>query len=449
MSGHKWWHNQSLRTAIGVAGGWQLFQELYDITPQDRPLLDRIRRTRLADSLTRAASTEHFASLLSDRDLSPEKAEAVLGELPVLEKTTLRDAPNSLRTGLVAERDELRVRTSGTTGEPVAIAHDASLLAESTASNLRMLSAYGMEPGLRILRLTADTRHALTAFETLPHFGAASVLRINVATIGPSDTAYVDRLCADFRPHMIWGQPLEVLLAVLRQREELLHLPTPRLVLTHGDTLDRSTREAISTGFDCAHRDVYGLQEFGRVAWECPEQLGTYHLDEERVDIATDEHSQLLITSLTNTAMSLLRYRPGDCGEVLREGCPCGRAHARITGLEGRQRGLVIDADGALVGVKPLRLALERQPLDRWQVRQEEPGRLEVLIAPRDMSNAKDLEELLVKELSTAMHLADVRVRTVVLQDLASRTGKAPHFQLLATQQAIGQRVAAGEAAAW
>lgn len=60
-----------------------------------------------------------------------------------------------------------------------------------------------------MLRLTADTRHSLTAFETLPHFGAATVLRINVAILGRSDTAFVDRLCADFRPHMVWGQPLE------------------------------------------------------------------------------------------------------------------------------------------------------------------------------------------------------------------------------------------------
>ncbi|OPF76712.1 hypothetical protein VT50_0222975 [Streptomyces antioxidans] len=448
MSGHKWWHNQSLRTTIGVAEGWQLFQELYDVTPRDRPLLDGFRRDRLTDSLARAVSTDHFAPLLTGRDLSPDTAETVLGELPVLEKTTLREAPESLRTGLVDEWDELRVRTSGTTGEPVAIAHDASLLAEATASNLRMLSAYGLEPGLRVLRLTADTRHSPTAFETLPHFGAATVLRINVATMGPSDTAFVDRLCADFRPHMVWGQPLEVLLALIRQREGLLHLPTPRMVLTHGDTLDRSTREAISAGFDCPHRDVYGLQEFGRVAWECPEQPGTYHFDEERVDIGTDEHSQLLISSLVNRAMSLLRYRPGDCGEVLRDGCPCGRAHARITGLEGRQRGLVVDAGGALVGVKPLRLVLERQPLDRWQVRQEEPGRLEALIAPRDPRQAADLEERLVKELSAAMHRCDVRVRAVALEELATRTGKAPHFQLLATQQAIG-RHAVGETVAW
>lgn len=449
MAGHKWWHNQSLRTTIGVAEGWELFQELYDATPRDRPLLDRVRRQRLAETLRRAAGTAHFAPVLGDRTISEAAAESVLAELPVLEKTTLREAPASLRTDLVSEWDELRVRTSGTTGEPVSIVHDASLLAESTASNLRMLTAYGLEPGLRVLRLTADPRHSPTAFELLPHFGAASVLRINVATLSASDTSYMDRLCADFRPHVLWGQPLEVLLALLRQREGLLHLPTPQLVLTHGDTLDQSTRTAIATGLDCAHRDVYGLQEFGRVAWECPREPGTYHLDEERVDIATDEDGHVLLSTLTNKAMPLLRYRPGDCATVLRGTCTCGRVHARITGIEGRQRGLVVDADGSLVGVKPIRLALERQPLDRWQVRQEEGGTLDVLIAPRDPAQAAELEEQMTKELAAAVRLSRLRVRSVALEELGTRSGKAPHFQLLATQRAIGQQVATGDRDAW
>ncbi|MFF5702002.1 phenylacetate--CoA ligase family protein [Streptomyces sp. NPDC012794] len=444
MTGHDWWHNASLRTSAAVGEGWRLFQEIYLPTQYDSGALERIRRTRLVESLERAARTEHFEAHLKDRAVTPENAEDVLASLPVLDKGVLRHTPEAITTGLVKDWDELIVHTSGTTGEPVWITHDETKLTEATASNLRMLEAYGLQPGLRVIRATADLRHAPFEFETLPYFGGAKVLQINVSTLTARDADYVERLCADFKPDILWGQPLEVLLAALRGREGTLRIPQLKAVLTHGDSLDANARDTIFQAFGCPHYDLYGLQEFGRVGWECPQGPGTYHIDEERVAVSVGEDGQILLSSLTNTAMSLLNYRPGDGGQLLREPCPCGRPHVRLTRIDGRKRALIADAEGQLVNIKPLRLILENEPLHRWQVRQEETGKLEVLIVPLAPEHAPRMTERLLAQLAGTMSLKELTVRPVELGELATASGKAPHFRLLATQHALSDAVASG-----
>ncbi|WP_326617699.1 hypothetical protein [Streptomyces decoyicus] len=446
MSGHKWWHNQSLRSTQAVAAGWHLFQEVYDKTPQNSELLFRLRGERLVKSLLRAARTSHFGPFLEKANITQKTAGKILSSLPVLKKEVLRESPDGLLTQLVDAWDELRVHTSGTTGEPVMIRHDDSQLIESTAANLRLLDAYGLEPGLRILRFTADPRHDLIDFSTLPNFGNAVTMRLNVSKIQSADTSYINRVCEEFGPHVLWGQPVEVLLALLRCRDKALRLPQPKAVFTHGDTLDPAARKAIATAFDAPHHDLYGLQEFGRVAWECPSAPESYHIEEERVLITSDDASHLLISSLTNEAMSLLRYQPGDCAELISAPCPCGRNQARLKNLEGRQRGLIIDSEGRLTGVKPIRLLLENEELDRWQVRQATPGHLEVLIAPRAPAPDKRLNARLVEAIGRAVSLTKVTVRPVQLAELATPSGKAPHFRLLATQRALGETASSGDA---
>lgn len=444
VSFHKWWHNQNLREAHAVAEGWRTFTEVYNPSARDLVTMREKQRERLTHALQRASRTKYYAGILGGRQITPDTAMAVHDSLPLLTKSAFRASTGDFLTGLVEESDELRVRTSGTTGEPLVITHDDSLLTETVAANMRMLDAYGLEPGFRLIRLTSSPRQALVSFSSLASHGGAVVLQLNVSRIGAGEADFVNQLCREFRPDAVWGQPMEVLTAVLRQREQVLRLPALRLVFTHGDTLDPRTRDVITETFDAPHRDIYGLQEFGRVAWECPDAAGTYHIEEERVVVDTDEHGHLLISSLANKAMSLLRYQPGDAGQVLREACPCGRPQARLTGLEGRQRGLVVDRHGQPVSVKPLRLELEAAPLDRWQVIQEEPGRIHVRIAPVRTEDGERLAEQLTSSLGDAVDLAQVTVEPVALADLASASGKAPHFRLLATQHAFSRSTETG-----
>lgn len=67
------------------------------------------------------------------------------------------------------------------------------------------------------------------------------------------DTRHLERLCVDFKPDILWGEPL-VLLAALRQSEGPLRLPRLSAVFTHGDSFDAPA--AVRTPDGTAHSRV-------------------------------------------------------------------------------------------------------------------------------------------------------------------------------------------------
>ncbi len=431
----RFWHNQSLRNFAAVSEGWRTYDDVYRRTEWDSERLQALVDRQLRDILSAVAQhgTAEQRAVLSEADMR-RAPHSTLNLLPPLRKSDLIERPHELRTGLVQQVDVLRARTSGTTGEPVAVEHGESHLVHGFAASMRAFHAYGLSPGFRTLRITCDPRHELV------HFGADATtwtrLRINLSKIDSGNAGYIERLVADFRPDVLWGQPMELLVLAGRVRSGELEISTPELVFTHGDTIDAQTRRAFAVAFDAPHRDVFGLQEFGQVAWECPVEPQTYHVNEERVHIGTDGDGALLLTNLVNRAMLLVRYRPEDRAELIDGACRCGRALRRLRGLEGRQRGFIADRDRVPVNVKPVQLYLESLPLLRWQVRQTEPGSIEVLVVPRD--STCDVNR---NHIAASMNLADVKVREVELEELLTRSGKSIRFDLCINQQNLARQL--------
>jgi phenylacetate-CoA ligase len=97
------------------------------------------------------------------------------------------------------------------------------------------------------------------------------------------------------------------------------------VVLTVGEPLAADVRNKAQRAFGARVFDRYGVQELGHIAAECPD-CGQYHVSAESilVEVLRDdgtpaspgETGQLVVTSLYNFAMPLIRYQPGDCAEV-------------------------------------------------------------------------------------------------------------------------------------
>ncbi len=92
----------------------------------------------------------------------------------------------------------------------------------------------------------------------------------------------------------------------------------------------------------------YASRETGCIALECPES-GMLHVQSENVFLEIikedgtlakpGEAGKVVVTSLTNTAMPLIRYELGDMAEMGGE-CSCGRKHMTIANILGRSRHL-------------------------------------------------------------------------------------------------------------
>src|SRR5262249_24047775 len=119
------------------------------------------------------------------------------------------------------------------------------------------------------------------------------------------------------------------------------------LVRSLGMALDQETRDICRTVFGCEIADSYGATEAGFLAAECPEG-GEYHFGAEvnHLEVLRDDGSaaapgqvgRVIVTSLYNYAMPLIRYEVGDLAEVGSPSSRCGRGLPLLRRVVGRYR---------------------------------------------------------------------------------------------------------------
>jgi len=305
----------------------------------------------------------------------------------------------------------VRARTSGYTGVPIDIYMSR---AEAIFRSWNVVRAWRSMVQLPILLRIADLGTWVdrdTGWE-LANRGGTLVLRISQAL--PAEQQ-IDAL-RNFKPHIISGPPtaLELLASSVRDRGAVFdHLG---LVSSRGEVLFDPVREELEIAFGCRVGDFYNCEEIGNVATQCLDDPRVFHVntdtclveivDADGCHLSRGEEGRLLLTSLANCTMPLIRYDIGDRGELLNgeneQDCACGNRRPRMRLSGGRADDYIYYPNGQcvsprLVGTSIYRVALETsQPgQNRWlfkgfQVVQDERDHLTVRVIPE----TKDVEDL-------------------------------------------------------
>jgi len=132
-------------------------------------------------------------------------------------------------------------------------------------------------------------------------------------------------------------------------------LPCLAQVIAYGEMLDPETRLLCREAWQVEVKDMYSANEVGYMALQCPDHEH-YHVMAENVmlEIVDEmgrpclpgELGRVVVTTLHNFAMPLIRYAIGDYG-TLGEPCPCGRGLPVLEKVVGRQRNLLTLPDGS------------------------------------------------------------------------------------------------------
>lgn len=133
-------------------------------------------------------------------------------------------------------------------------------------------------------------------------------------------------------------------------------LPSLRLVLTGGEILDDELRAQTRRILGVEIADNYGSTE-AFLAWQCP--MGSYHQNAEHVlieivddagnEVAAGKMGRVLVTTLGNYLMPLVRYEIGDYAVAASGPCACGRRLPLLGSVLGRGMNLFRYPDGRLV----------------------------------------------------------------------------------------------------
>ena len=191
-----------------------------------------------------------------------------------------------------------------------------------------------------------------------------------------------------------------------------------RGIKTFGEVVDPDLRDLCRRAWDVEIADMYSAVEVGYIALQCPE-YAHYHvqsevmmvevLDEHGRDCRPGEVGQVVLTSLHNYAMPIIRYAPGDYAEA-GEPCPCGRGLPVLKRILGRSRNMVTLPSGVrrfpLLGINKTLATIDA--LVQFQLAQKTLEEIEVrLVARRPLTPEEEtkLRDLLIANLGHAFQL--------------------------------------------
>jgi phenylacetate-CoA ligase len=171
-------------------------------------------------------------------------------------------------------------------------------------------------------------------------------------------------------PTYLLTYPSNLRSLLLHARERAISVPSLRELSTFGEMLPDEVRSLALEVWQQPVSDVYSSEEFGNIALQCPEHADRYHVqaenllveivDEHDVPCAPGEIGRVLVSTLHNFTMPLLRYEIGDYAEA-GASCACGRGLPVIRRIAGRQRNMLRLPDGrshwpsfSYKGLKPI-----------------------------------------------------------------------------------------------
>lgn len=301
-----------------------------------------------------------------------------------------------------------RAQTSGTTGTPLDIFMSSG---ESLYRKLLLLRAIRKNTPLPLPFTIAEVgtgEVALSRRGATQSLGFARVVRI--PRLMPV-VEQVERVIASC-PDVVTGPPscIEILADELAERKGTV---APRLVVSRGEMLRAVTRDRLREVFHCSVVDYYNCDEVGNVAWQCPRDTAIMHVNTDAciVEVLAGERhcppgvsGRVVLTNLYNWTMPFIRYELGDRAALVHESgtaCSCGHRGASLSLLEGREGDCLWTSDGrrisprsvdSLIAIASLCVDSDRYAVRRYQVVQQEDGRLHVRVIP-ETENLKLLAE--------------------------------------------------------
>jgi phenylacetate-CoA ligase len=368
--------------------------------------------------------------------IAPEEIRSAADLLlfPVVSKATIQEHQDEfLADGLDRAKLESSV-TSGSTGQPTTTYFDRQswLHGKYTLKIVRMVQN-GSGFFSRVMIASEYSPEVVNAGSAGSLPGDRLFFRQRRISVHEAPARHVAAFAA-FRPHALYAFPSYISELIAYCEEHSIALPRIPVVFTSSEVLSDGLRQRIARYFGARVCDIYGSTELKEVAWQCTEGRHHVNFDNVFVEHVRDERlgqDLLLLSTLTNRAMPLLRYRIGDIGRVNAGACPCGRQSPFITAISGREVDLLVLPSGRRVSPYVLIThRIDRTPeIRRYQFVQTSPDSLEIQVTLGPGSAGVDRLQPIADEVADRLG-GEMRVTMIDVEQIP-RTAGGKHRLLI------------------
>ena len=394
---------------------------------------EKVQTRKLARILRSASNIPYWQERYDMSSLLLEGAtpSKMLADFPLLTRQDLRShGPAKFINSRLPQKRLYRAYTSGSTGEPLTLLLDASVIPGRIARFKRMARWFNVGD-VTFVRCMPRTPLGFAGFASFP----------------PYKKDLDENFLKDLYSY-IAGMRRPVIVDMFPSHiERLAHLTTalniepPPIIgfVSGGEQALQHTRDVVREVFSCDMRSYYGATEFEVIGQDCGvDEQRSYHINAEYfyVEVVDDggrrvpdgTMGRVLITSLEHEVFPFIRYEIGDMGHFVASPCPCGRTLPRLI-IEGRAAHLIPLPNGRVLSYFDFRRPIVMmRGVRQFQISHDAPDRFTVKITPVPAGitaeNVSNLHEQYASYLG-----ADIVVTLEIVNEIESaKNGKRVEF---------------------
>lgn len=245
---------------------------------------------------------------------------------PILDKSIIRARIEELKSDDLHKRTWFNNTSGGSTGEPSRFIQDWEYASKAGAVKILYSKLAGREigePGVQLWGSVRDIEKGTDTWKARLIRAISNERMLNAYQMTPERMREYINVLNTIRPKQIIAYANSIYeLARFSEKENLRVVPQSSII-TSADTLFPFMREKIEEVFQCKVYNRYGSREVGDIACEKPRHDGLWVapwgnyievVDCQGNPVPDGTEGEILVTSLTNYAMPLVRYRIGDMG---------------------------------------------------------------------------------------------------------------------------------------
>ncbi len=381
------WISRNLWKRARYRATEEVLQEIKNLNPEATP------NPYLLPTLQQALEEVPYYRQFSQRKLSAE----AFKQFPLLTRQHLQNQFADLQNDQISRNGWREHGTSGSMGTPVAFIHDAIQHHWMRATEMWYYqNMVGMDltdtPRVIIWSSSEILWGNKIDLPNRINLYLSQADRLGATLFTPAEFSETVRVINRRRPKLIQGYA-RCLFEIARYiQANNLRVHAPDVIVTTAENLLPEMRALIEEIFRAPVRDLYGTREVGFVAGQCSHgrmHRLTFNVHSEIVDelgnpVARGETGEVVVTSLHNRAMPLIRYIVGDMAvEPHQTNCPCGSKLSTFGDFGGRMGDYFPTAKGNMVyGFHFFQILRDEKWMQSFLIVQTEIDAIEVRYVP-------------------------------------------------------------------
>jgi len=274
--------------------------------------------------------------------------------------------------------------SGGSTGEPTKFMQDNYYADWSAATKIFYNEWAGRKIGEPLIKLWGSERDILGQTESASHRLANWVRNLKLLNSFRMTQEEMEKYVEEinlYKPKIILAYVQSIYELAKFARENNLKLNSPNSIMASAGVLYPKYKELIQNVFQCPVFNRYGSREIGDMACDCDRHEGlhlnvfTHYIeiiDKKGKNCESSKMGEVVVTTLVNYTMPLIRFKIGDMAVLSNRQCSCGRGLPMIEKIVGRNVDVFKNIKGDLIdGEYFTHLIYFKDYIKKFQVIQE------------------------------------------------------------------------------